>query len=55
MEEYTNKLKLTLAEDEARIKGGDVRDIYLRMGGNIKVIEEFRGESEPKPKKTRKK
>ncbi len=30
---YENKLKLTLAEQEAKETGGDVKEIYLRMGG----------------------
>jgi len=39
MKEYVNKQKLELAEQEARLNGGDVEEIYVRMGGLVKVVE----------------
>lgn len=64
--EYVNPLKLSLAIEEARLKGGEVHDIYLRMGGRLVELEEAPVTTSKsvyslnitkveKPKKTRKK
>lgn len=55
IEEYTNKYKLDYAQVEAAKTGGDVKEIYLRMGGHIKVIEDKVSDVKPAAKKPKKK
>jgi len=37
---FVNTYKLTLAQEESTKTGGDVKEIYLRMGGLVKTIED---------------
>lgn len=53
---YLNPLKLELAKEEARLKGGDVHEIYLRMGGKAMEHEDapIVEKKAPKPRSKKK-
>lgn len=55
MYEYLNHLKLERAKVEAATTGGDVHDIYLRLGGKAVAIEEKEPVEAEAPKKAKKK
>lgn len=53
--EFSNRNKYFAAQEEAKTTGGDVREIYLRMGGLI-IEKEAKAEVKvEKPKKSKKK
>lgn len=48
MKEYINRLKLERAIEESRVTGGNIDDIYERLGGKYNVIETAVAHTTPK-------